>query len=242
MKMETNNNLPKEDKALFNAFVRDIISDKTYFTDEDDAEILDFIPGNVREKAEHDAVLYGDSFLTVYRAPEWVAKYMQRQRWIDGIRDPKFDILTGCAKCFKPETTYTWYDKLLKHIMANSTYGMLAVPRGMLTVPRSFNKGRVLNRYGNMSVHIDIFPIHMSKHLVLEDVIHLRWSKISLWDVKVKPPTFYASADMQPIERILLESLGMFGTNMVENGILTTPNLNNKKNLERVIKKGRKHK
>lgn len=59
---------------------------------------IDSIPEDVREKAKHDAVLYGDSFIMTVRRSDLY------DIWIDGIRDPKIDepvVLEGITQSFK---------------------------------------------------------------------------------------------------------------------------------------------
>ena len=77
---------------------------------------------SVSEKAEHDAILYGDSFVPVFRAPRWVEQYLEAQRWIDGIRDPEIDILTGCTQNFKPSQAYDRLRRITDEWVSNKQY------------------------------------------------------------------------------------------------------------------------
>lgn len=229
---------------------------------------IDSIPENVREKAEHDAILYGDSFVQVYRAPRWIERYLETQRWIDGIRDPKIDILTGAAQNFKQQQNYDqlealcdilgteapdrngriWKRECMKKILNNQTF--LTVPRGhkswlwlkLLELQKSYeiNVAQTLN--APPSTKVD-----------LKSVIHMRWPKQDLSNLKARDFRYgkmwqdqelinYATGDVSHIDRMILDSLATFGPDINSGYGLSTPNLNDidKKKLERVIKRRKK--
>ena len=79
---------------------------------------IDSIPNNIREKAEYNATLYGDSFIPIHRCPNWIEQYLERQRWIDGIKDPKIDILTGCTQNFKVQSNTDKLEAYVKDVEA----------------------------------------------------------------------------------------------------------------------------
>jgi hypothetical protein len=228
----------------------------------------DSIPDNVREKAEHDAILYGDSFVPIYRAPRWVERYLETQRWIDGIKDPEIDILTGATQNFKQQQNYDqlealcdilgteapdrngriWKREALKGFMNNKTY--LTLPRGqktwlwlkLLELQRSYEV--------NLAQALEIPP---STKVDLKSVIHMRWPKQNLSNLKAHDFRYgkmwqdqalinYAAGDVSHIDTMILDSLATFGPDINSGYGLSTPNLNDidKKKLERVIKRRKK--
>lgn len=229
---------------------------------------IDSIPDNVREEAEREAILYGDSFVPVYRAPRWVERYLETQRWIDGIRDPEIDILTGCTQNFKVqqkidklEALYDildteapdrngriWKRECMKKILNNQTF--LTVPRGhkswlwlkLLELQKSYeiNVAQTLN--APPSTEVD-----------LKSVIYMKWPKQDLSNLKAHDFRYgkmwqdqalinYATGDVSHIDKTILDSLATFGPDINSAYGLSTPNLNDidKKKLERVIKRRKK--
>ena len=233
---------------------------------------IDSIPENIREKAEHDAVLYGDSFVLVNRAPRWVERYLERQRWIDGIRDPEIDVLTGCTKNFKPqqkidmlEALYDtldteapdrngriWKREFMNKILNNRVF--LTAPRGH----KSWLWMKLLEMELQKSYEINLMRTlesPTSTKVDLKSVIHMRWPKPELYDLKAHDFRYgkmwddqtlinYAARDVSHIDKIILDSLGTFGPDINSTYGISTPNLNDidKKKLERVIKKGKRKK
>lgn len=230
--------------------------------------VIDSIPENVREKAEHDAILYGDSFVQVYRAPRWVEQYLETQHWIDGIRDPEIDILTGCTKNFKPQQKIDmleavfntldadkpdrngkiWKGEFIKKILNNQAF--LIAPRGqktwlwlkLLELQKSYEINLVQALETPPSTKVD-----------LKSVIHMRWPKPDLSNLKAHDFRYgkmwqdqalinYATGDVSHIDRMILDSLATFGPDINSGYGLSTPNLNDtdKKKLERVIKRRKK--
>ena len=230
--------------------------------------VIDSIPENIREKAEYDAILYGDSFVPVNRSPRWVERYLETQRWIDGIRDPKIDILTGATQNFKQQQNYDqlealcdilgteapdrngriWKRECMKKILNNQTF--LTVPRGhkswlwlkLLELQKSYeiNVAQTLN--APPSTKVD-----------LKSVIYMKWPKQDLSNLKAHDFRYgkmwqdqelinYATGDVSHIDRTILDSLATFGPDINSGYGLSTPNLNDidKKKLERVIKRRKK--
>lgn len=85
----------------------------------------------------------------------------------------------------------------------------------------------------------------------INSVIHMRWPKPDLTDLKPEVGKIddimlidYISETFGPIDQMMMDSFMRHWPELMDKGILTAPNLNNndKKLLERVIKKGRKRK
>ena len=231
---------------------------------------IDSIPENIREKAEHDAILYGDSFVQVCRAPRWVEQYLETQRWIDGIKDPEFNILTGCTKNFKLQQTCDqlealvdildteaadrngriWKREFMKKALNNQIF--LTVPRGH----KSWLWLKLLEMQLQKSYEINLVQTLESPPSTkwdINSVIHMRWPKPDLSNLKAHDFRYgkmwqdqelinYATGDVSHIDTMILDSLAAFGPDINSGYGLSTPNLNDidKKKLERVIKRRKK--
>lgn len=229
--------------------------------------VIDSLPDTVREKAEHDAVLYGDSFVPVNRAPRWVERYLETQRWIDGIKDPEIDILTGCTQNFKLqqkidklEALYDildtealdrngriWKREFMNKILNNRVF--LTAPRGH----KSWLWLKLLEMELQKSYEINLvrtLETPPSTKVDLKSVIHMRWPKQDLSNLKAHNFRYgkmwqdqelinYATGDVSHIDTAILDSLATFGPDINSGYGLSTPNLNDidKKKLERVIKR-----
>ena len=232
--------------------------------------VIDSIPENVREKAEHDAILYGDSFVPVNRSPRWVERYLETKRWIDGIRDPEIDILTGCTKNFKLQQTCDqleslvdildteaadrngriWKREFMKKALNNQIF--LTVPRGH----KSWLWLKLLEMQLQKSYEINLVQTLESPPSTkwdINSVIHMRWPKQDLSNLKAHDFRYgkmwkdqelinYATGDVSHIDTMILDSLAAFGPDINSGYGLSTPNLNDidKKKLERVIKRRKK--
>ena len=232
--------------------------------------MIDSIPENIREKAEHDAMMYGDSFVLVNRSPRWVEQYLETQRWISGIRDPEIDILTGCTQNFKPqqkidmlEALYdildtegpdrngrVWKREFMNKILNNRVF--LTAPRGH----KSWLWLKLLEMELKKSYEIRVCQTlnePPSTKVDLKSVIHMRWPKPDLSDLKAHDFRYgkmwqdqalinYATGDVSHIDKVILDSLAAFGPDINSGYGLSTPNLNDidKKKLERVIKRRKK--
>ena len=231
--------------------------------------IIDSIPENVREKAEYDATLYGDSYIPIYRAPRWVERYLEIQRWIDGIRDPKFDVLTGCTQNFKPQQKIDMLEAVFNMLDADKPDRngriwqkellMKQFMKPIWMIPPRHHKSWMWMKL----LQMQSYEIQQQRALMnppstkwdINSVIHMHWPTPDLTDLKAHDFRYgkmwedqmlinYATGDVSPISRMTLEGLAAFGPELMDKRILTAPNLNNndKKLLERVIKKGRKRK
>ena len=199
---------------------------------------IDSIPENVREKAEHDAILYGDSFVPVCRAPRWVEQYLETQRWIDGIRDPEINILTGCTKNFKPQQKIDMLDAMFN----------------MLDTDEPDRNGRIWQKELLMKQLMKpmwmIPPRHHKSWMWMtitngiQNAINYAWRISPTEDLEkyYKAKINYATGDVSHIDTMLLDSLATFGPDINSGYGLSTPNLNDidKKKLERVIKRRKK--
>ena len=230
--------------------------------------VIDSIPENVREKAEYDAILYGDSFVPVNRAPRWVERYLETQRWIDGIRDPEIDVLTGCTQNFKMQQEYDMLEAVFNILDADKPdrngriwqkellTKQLMKPIWMIP-PRHHKSWMWMKLLQMQSFEIQQRTLMNppSTKWDINSVIHMHWPAPDLTDLKAHDFRYgkmwedqtlinYATGGVSHIDRIVLEGLAAFGPELMDKGILTAPNLNNndKKLLERVIKKGRKRK
>lgn len=231
---------------------------------------IDSIPDSVREKAEHDAIRYGDSFVPVYRAPRWVEQYLETQRRIDGIRNPEIDILTGCTQNFKPQQKIDmleavfdtldadkpdrngriWKREVMKNILNNRTF--LTVPRGH----KSWLWLKLLEMELQKSYEIDLvqtLATPPSTKVDLKSVINMKWPKQDLSNLKAHDFRYgkmwqdqalinYATEDVSHIDMTILDSLATFGPDINSGYGISTPNLNDidKKKLERVINRRKK--
>ena len=223
---------------------------------------IDSIPENVREKAEHDAVLHGDSFIIPVRYKDLY------DIWIDGIRDPKIDILTGCTQNFKPQQKLDMLEAVFNILDADKPDRngriwqkellMKQFMKPIWMIPPRHHKSWMwmkLLQMQSFEIQQRALMNPPSTKWDINSVIHMHWPTPDLTDLKAHDFRYgkmwedqmlinYATGDVSPIDRMALEGLSAFGPELMDKGILTAPNLNNndKKLLERVIKKGRKRK
>ena len=227
---------------------------------------IDSIPENVREKAEHDAILYGDSFVPVCRAPRWVEQYLETQRWIDGIRDPEINILTGCTKNFKPQQKIDMLDAMFNMLDTDEPDRngriwqkellMKQLMKPMWMIPPRHHKSWMwmkLLQMQSYEIQQRTLMNPPSTKWNINSVIHMRWPKPDLSDLKAHDFRYgkmwqdqklinYATGDVSHIDTMILDSLATFGPDINSGYGLSTPNLNDidKKKLERVIKRRKK--
>lgn len=224
--------------------------------------VIDSIPENVREKAEHDAILYGDSFVPVYRAPRWVEQYLETKRWIDGIRDPEIDILTGCTKNFKPQQKIDMLEAVFNVLDADEPDRngriwqkellMKQLMKPMWMIPPRHHKSWMwmkLLQMQSYEIQQRTLMNPPSTKWDINSVIHMRWPKPDLSDLKPEVGKIddlmvidYITNTFGPIDQMTIHSFMRHWPELVKKS--PGPNLNNngKKQLERVIKKGRKRK
>lgn len=223
--------------------------------------VIDSIPENVREKAEHDAILYGDSFVPVYRAPRWVEQYLETKRWIDGIRDPEIDILTGCTKNFKPQQKIDMLEAVFNVLDADKPDRngriwqkellMKQLMKPLWMIPPRHHKSWMwmkLLQMQSYEIQQRTLMNPPSTKWDINSVIHMRWPKPDLSDLKPEVGKIddlmvidYITNTFGPIDQMTIHSFMRHWPELVKKS--PGPNLNdNKKALERVIKKGRKRK
>ena len=185
--------------------------------------------------------------------------------WINGIGDPEFDALTGCTQNFKPQQTCDkvealvdildteasdrngriWKREFMKKVLNNQIF--LTVPRGH----KSWLWLKLLEMQLQKSYEMNLVQTLESPPSTkwdIDSVIHMRWPKPNLSDLKpevgeIDDPILidYITDTFGPIDQMTMHSFMRHWSELVKES--SGPNLNdNKKALERVIKKGRKHK
>lgn len=222
--------------------------------------VIDSIPENVREKAEHDAVLYGDSFIIPVRYKDLY------DIWIDSIRDPEINILTGCTKNFKPQQKIDMLDAMFNMLDTDEPDRngriwqkellMKQLMKPMWMIPPRHHKSWMwmkLLQMQSYEIQQRTLMNPPSTKWNINSVIHMRWPKPDLSDLKAYDFRYgkmwqdqklinYATGDVSHIDTMLLDSLATFGPDINSGYGLSTPNLNDidKKKLERVIKRRKK--
>jgi hypothetical protein len=218
--------------------------------------VIDSIPENVREKAEHDAVLYGDSFIIPVRYKDLY------DIWIDSIRDPEIDILTGCTKNFKPQQKIDMLEAVFNVLDADKPDRngriwqkellMKQLMKPMWMIPPRHHKSWMwmkLLQMQSYEIQQRTLMNPPSTKWDINSVIHMRWPKPDLSDLKPEVGKIddlmlidYFTNTFGPIDQMTIHSFMRHWPELVKK--TPGPNLNNngKKQLERVIKKARKHK
>ena len=272
----------KEKIDKFNEAARKIISDKEYPEAED---ILKFIEGTpITDNHEiriHDPSIYkyhGRQVLHTFfdkpypvMMPEDVKtmKGMMKEtiagypvEWINGIRDPEIDVLTGSTQNFKPQQTCDkvealvdildteasdrngriWKREFMKKALNNQIF--LTVPRGH----KSWLWLKLLEMQLQKSYEINLVQTLESPPSTkwdIDSVIHMRWPKPDLSDLKPEvgkiddPILIDYINTFGPIDQMAIHSFMRHWSELVKES--SGPNLNdNKKALERVIKKARR--
>lgn len=191
---------------------------------------IDSIPDTVREEAEREALLYGDSY-----------------------------IFTGTAQNFKQQQNYDKL-KVLSDILGADVpiwARKLIEDKVYITVPRGRKSWLWLKLWAlQKSYEINLvrdLEIPPSTKVDLNSVIHMRWPKQDLSNLKARNFRYgkmlddqalinYANGDCSHIDMMILDSLATFGPDINSGYGLSTPNLNDidKKKLERVIKRRKK--
>ena len=221
--------------------------------------VIDSIPENVREKAEHDAVLYGDSFIIPVRYKDLY------DIWIDSIRDPEIDIVTGCTQNFKPQQKIDMMEAVFNILDADKPDRngrvwqkellMKQLMKPMWMIPPRHHKSWMwmkLLQMQSYEIQQRTLMNPPSTKWDINSVIHMRWPKSDLSDLKAHDFRYgkmwedqalinYAAGDVH-IDTMILDSLATFGPDINSGYGLSTPNLNDidKKKLERVIKRRKK--
>lgn len=201
--------------------------------------VIDSIPENVREEAERESLLYGDCYILT-----GATKNFKMQQTYDNL-EALYDILNAEGP---DRNGRIWKREFVKNILNNQAF--LIAPRGqktwlwlkLLELQKSYEINLVRTLETPPSTKID-----------LESVIHMRWPKQDLSNLKAHDFRYgnmwqdqelinYATGDVSHIDTILLDSLAAFGPDINSGYGLSTPNLNDidKKKLERVIKRRKK--
>lgn len=215
---------------------------------------IDSIPDSVREEAERKALIYGDCYIVG-----------------NPIKDMNnYITLTGTTKNFKLQQTCdqlealvdifdtessdrngrVWKREFMKKILNNQIF--LTIPR----VHKSWLWLKLLEMQLQKSYEINLvqaLETPPSTKVDLKSVIHMRWPKQDMSDLKAHDFRYgkmwqdqklinYATGDVSHIDTMLLDSLATFGPDINSGYGLSTPNLNDidKKKLERVIKRRKK--
>ena len=186
------------------------------------------VPDTVREEAEREALLYGDSY-----------------------------IYTAAVRNFKQELGYRRLqfveDIIQSQIRSLSEELMGNMPTRKYLIPPRSRRSMKDNQLSIM-VLLSMLKIDMSAKLDLDSVIHIHWPKQDLSNLKAhdfrygkmwedNPLINYATGDISPIDKIILDSLSTFGPDINSGYGMSTPNLNefDKKKLERIIKRRKRN-
>lgn len=199
---------------------------------------IDSIPENIREKAERDSLLYGDCYILTGATKNF--KMQQTYDYLETI----YDILNAEGP---DRNGRIWKREFVKKILSNQSF--LISPRGhktwmwlkLLELQKSYEVNLVQALETPPSTKVD-----------LKSVIHMRWPKQDMSDLKAHDFRYgkmwqdqelinYATGDVSHIDTMILDSLATFGPDINSAYGLSTPNLNvDKKKLERVIKRRKK--
>ena len=270
----------KEKIDKFNEAARKIISDKEYPEAEDILKLVEGSPITDNHEIKiHDPSIYkyhGSQVLHAFFDEPYTViedieniKGMKKEtiagypvEWINGIGDPEFDILTGCAQNFKPQQTCDkvealldisdteatdrngriWKREFMKKALNNQIF--LTVPRGH----KSWLWLKLLEMQLQKSYEINLVQTLESPPSTkweINSVIHMRWPKPDLSDLKPEvgkiddPILIDYINTFGPIDQMTMHSFMRHWSELVKES--SGPNLNdNKKALERVIKKARR--
>ena len=211
--------------------------------------VIDSIPENVREKAEREALLYGDCYIAYYPARDFVtltgaAKNFKVQQTCDKL-EALYDILDTEAP---DRNGRIWKREFMKKILNNRVF--LTTPRGQ----KSWLWLKFLELQKSYEVKLQkTLGTPLSTKFELKSVIHMRWPKPSMSNLKARDFRYgkmwqdqelinYATGDVSHIDSIILDTLATFGPDINSGYDMSTPNLNDidKKKLERVIKRRKK--
>ena len=202
---------------------------------------IDSIPDSVREEAEREALLYGDCYILT-----GATKNFKLQQTCDEL-EALVDILDTEAT---DRNGRIWKRECMKKILNNQIF--LTVPRGH----KSWLWLKILEMQLQKSYEVNLvqsLETPPSMKVDLKSVIHMRWPKQDLSDLKAHDFRYgkmwqdqalinYATGDVSHIDTMILDSLATFGPDINSGYGLSTPNLNDidKKKLERIIKRRKK--
>ena len=202
---------------------------------------IDSIPDSVREEAEREALLYNDCYILT-----GTTKNFKLQQTCDEL-EALVDILDTEAT---DRNGRIWKRECMKKILNNQIF--LTVPRGH----KSWLWLKILEMQLQKSYEVNLvqsLETPPSMKVDLKSVIHMRWPKQDLSDLKAHDFRYgkmwqdqalinYATGDVSHIDTMILDSLATFGPDINSGYGLSTPNLNDidKKKLERIIKRRKK--
>jgi hypothetical protein len=202
---------------------------------------IDSIPDSVREEAEREALLYDDCYILT-----GATKHFKLQQTCDEL-EALVDILDTEAT---DRNGRIWKREFMEKILNNQIF--LTVPRGH----KSWLWLKILEMQLQKSYEVNLvqsLETPSSTKVDLKSVIHMRWPKQDLSDLKAHDFRYgkmwhdqelinYATGDASHIDTMILDSLAAFGPDINSGYGLSTPNLNDidKKKLERVIKRRKK--
>lgn len=201
---------------------------------------IDSVPELIKEQAEYDAMMYGDTYIFGVRPKKLITGCTQNfktQRKLDAL-EAVFNIID----VDKPDRNGRIWERdlLTRQLMGEPIY---------LIPPRHHKSWMWLKFLQMQSYEIQHKPLVIppSKKIDLYSVIHMRWPKPDLSDLKPEVGKIddlmvmdYITNTFGPIDQMTMYSFMKHWPELVKK---PGPNLNdNKKALERVIKKGRKRK
>lgn len=201
---------------------------------------IDSVPELIKEQAEYDSMIYGDTYIFGVRPKKLITgctKNFKTQRKLDAL-EAVFNIID----VDKPDRNgRIWQrDLLMRQLMGEPIY---------LIPPRHHKSWMWLKFLEMQSYEIQHKPLVIppSKKIDLYSVIHMRWPKPDLSDLKPEVGEIddlmvmdYITDTFGPIDQMTMYAFMKHWPELVKK---PGPNLNdNKKALERVIKKGRKRK
>ena len=253
----------------FNEGARKIFSDRDYF-DGDNIDILKCIEGepitDSRERRLHDPSIYkyrGRQVLHTFFDEPYPVMMPEDVKGMKGVSDEimrkfqEYVTVTGAVQNFKQEIGY-WRlqfveDIIQSQIRSLSEELMGNMPTRKYLIPPRSRRSMKDNQLSIM-ILLSMLNIDADTKLDLDSVIHMKWPKPKLVNMKAHdfrygkmwedPLINYATGDISPIDKIILDSLSMFGPDInSQYGITTTPNLNefDKKKLERIIKRRKRN-
>lgn len=201
---------------------------------------IDSVPELIKEQAEYDAMMYGDTYIFGVRPKKLITgccKTFKTQRKLDAL-EAVFNIID----VDKPDRNGRIWERdlLTRQLMGEPIY---------LIPPRHHKSWMWLKFLQMQSYEIQHKPLVIppSKKIDLYSVIHMRWPKPDLSDLKPEVGKMddlmvmdYITDTFGPIDQMTMYAFMKHWPELVKK---PGPNLNdNKKALERVIKKGRKRK
>lgn len=201
---------------------------------------IDSVPELIKEQAEYDSMMYGDAYIFGVRPKKLITGCTQNfktQRKLDAL-EAVFNIIDAD----KPDRNgRIWQrDLLMRQMMGEPIY---------LIPPRHHKSWLWLKFLEMQSYEIRHKPLVIppSKEIDLYSVIHMRWPKPDLSDLKPEVGKIddlmvmdYITNTFGPIDQMTLHTFMKHWPELMKKRL--SPNLNDNKALERVIKKGRKRK